>query len=253
MKRISHVKKKFQKIIRGRSRLPAATSLSAQRLWKARRREEVAAARLEAQDAERRRIAHELHDEIGQQLTALRLLLGASGAASGQEGEERFHQARAIAADLLCRVRRFSFDLRPADLDRLGLMSALLSFFERFQAQTGILIHFEHRGIDGRFHPILETGAYRIVQESLTNCARHAGVTAVEVCLAAERDWLQVKIQDRGAGFDPLTASCFSGLAGIEERVSILGGRIAVESSPGCGTAVIAQLPVNQVQKRKHA
>jgi PAS domain S-box-containing protein len=131
---------------------------------------------LEVQESERRHLASELHDEIGQQLTGLRLLLKLNRVESIEVIRSRFEQAQSIVDDLLSAVRRLSFDLRPADLDQFGLLPALLGLFERYTAQTGILVDFKHRDIDRRFVPTVETSAYRVVQEALTNAARHAGV-----------------------------------------------------------------------------
>jgi signal transduction histidine kinase len=200
------------------------------------------------QEIERRRLARELHDEIGQLLTGLRLLLKLNGD-SPDVLKTRFELARSIVDDLLARVRRLSFDLRPADLDQLGLLTALLSLFERYAAQTGVLVDFRHQGVDGRFASEVETVAYRIVQESLTNAARHAGVAGITVRIWTDAHELNLHIEDRGYGFDPavvLKAPRSSGLIGMRERIMLLGGRMAIESSPGAGTTITAELPINQ-------
>jgi signal transduction histidine kinase len=132
-------------------------------------------------ETERKRLALELHDEIGQLLTGLRLRLNPNDASPAGALKSRLEQARTIVDDLLARVRRLSFDLRPADLDQFGLLPALLSLFERYTAQTGVLVNFKHQGVERRFEPEVETGAYRIVQEALTNAARHAGVGSITV------------------------------------------------------------------------
>jgi PAS domain S-box-containing protein len=205
---------------------------------------------LEVQENERRHLARELHDEIGQLLTGLRLLLRLNGDSPTDALKARFEQARTIVDDLLGRVRRLSFDLRPADLDQLGLLPALLALLERYTAQTGVLVNFKHQGVERRFAPEVETGAYRIVQEALTNAARHAGVAGVTVRVWTDADRLNLQIEDQGRGFDPevaLKAPRSSGLFGMQERITLLGGRMSIESSPGAGTTITAELPLEKI------
>jgi PAS domain S-box-containing protein len=205
---------------------------------------------MEVQETERKHLARELHDEIGQLLTSLRLLLRLNGDLPADALNTRFEQARVIVDDLLGRVRGLSFDLRPADLDQLGLLPALLGLFERYTAQTGVLVNFKHQGVDRRFAPQVETGAYRIVQEALTNAARHAGVADLRVRVWTDADKLHLQIEDRGYGFDPeaaLRAPRSSGLIGMQERSMLLGGRLAIESSPGSGTTITAELPLDKI------
>jgi signal transduction histidine kinase len=204
------------------------------------------AARLQTvQETERKHLAREVHDEIGQLLTGLRLLLRLNGD-SHDALKIRFERARAIVDDLLARVRRFSFDLRPAVLDQFGLLPALLALFERYTADTEVRVNFRHQGVERRFSSEIETGAYRIVQEALTNAARHASVSSVAVLVWTDTNNLNLQIEDRGGGFDPeviLKAPRSSGLIGLQERAMLLGGRITIESSPGAGTVIIAELP----------
>jgi PAS domain S-box-containing protein len=126
---------------------------------------------MEVQETERRSLARELHDEIGQLLTGLRLLLRLNGDSPADALKTRLEQARTIVDDLLAKVRGLSFDLRPADLDQLGLLPALLALFERYTAQTKVLVNFKHQGVERRFSSQLETGAYRIVQGVNQCCA----------------------------------------------------------------------------------
>lgn len=204
---------------------------------------------MELQETERRHLARELHDEIGQLLTGLHLLLGPNGESPDGTLKTRFEQARTIVDDLVAKVRTMSFDLRPVDLDMLGLLPALLTLFERYTAQTRVVLNFRHHGLQGRFASEVETGAYRVVQEALTNVARHAGVSATTVSVWTEVDKLNLQIEDRGCGFDPevvLKTPRSSGLIGMRERVMLLGGRMIIESSPGSGTTVIAELPLDE-------
>jgi signal transduction histidine kinase len=158
---------------------------------------------LGVQETERRHLARELHDEIGQLLTALRLLLRLSGDSPPEASGNRFAQARSIVDDLIGRVRGLSFDLRPVDLDQLGLLAALLAFVERYTTQTGVLVNFKRQGLDRRFPAQVEISAYRVAQEALTNVARHAGVSGVDVHVWADAATLNLQIVFRGSGFDP--------------------------------------------------
>jgi signal transduction histidine kinase len=217
---------------------------------------------VEVQESERRHIARELHDEIGQTLTGLKLLLEmavrppaaptgprgrGNGAADAARLAETLGEARSLVADLMGRVRALSLELRPTMLDDLGLLPTVLWHIERYTGQTGIGVGFQHSGIDRRFPAEVETAAYRIVQEALTNVARYAGVTDVAVRCWLDQEHLCVQVEDKGAGFDPetaLAAGATSGLAGMRERASLLGGTLSIESAPGAGTRVRADLPL---------
>jgi signal transduction histidine kinase len=206
---------------------------------------------MEVQETERRRLARELHDEVGQLVTGLLSLLRPNRDAPADALNARFEQARATVNDLLGRVRGLSFDLRPADLDDLGLLAALLALFERYTAQTGVVVSFKHQGMERRFAPELETGAYRIVQEALTNAARHACVTSVNVRVWADTEKLNLQIEDRGCGFDPdavMKTPRSSGLIGMQERSRLLRGRLSIESAPGAGTTISAELPLGNTR-----
>jgi signal transduction histidine kinase len=144
-------------------------------------------------------------------------------------------------------VHELALDLRPAMLDDLGLIPALLWRCERYTAQTQVKVNFAHTGMATRFPPEVETAAYRIVQEALTNVTLHAGVNEATVRLWTDQNQLVVEIQDQGNGFDPdaaLAAGATSGLAGMRERALLLGGQFTLESAPGNGTRVTAKLPL---------
>lgn len=208
---------------------------------------------VEIQEAERRHIARELHDEIGQSLTGLKLLLDMNARVSPEQARENQGDAQAVVNDLLSQVRDLSLELRPAMLDDLGLLSALVWYFERYRTRTNVQVTFKHVGMEGcRFPTEVETAAYRIVQEALTNVARHASVNEVTVRLWAGEEMLGMQIEDRGVGFDPeaaLAAHISSGLAGMRERVGLLGGRMAIESAPGAGTCVAAEFPLGGMNR----
>ncbi len=205
---------------------------------------------VEVQEAERRHIARELHDEIGQILTGLKLLIEAG---TFTHDVTRVHatlkEAQALVNELMNRVRNLSLGLRPTSLDDLGLVPALRWHFERYIAQTGVQVVFKHIGIEGRrFAPQVETTVYRVVQEALTNVARHANVDHVTVRLWADEETIEVQIEDLGSGFDPdavLSGGTSGGLSGMYERVALLGGRLTVESRPGAGTRVTAEIPLS--------
>ncbi len=203
---------------------------------------------LEVQEEERRHLALELHDEVGQLLTGLRLLLTPNGIAQSGAGACKLEQAQAIVDQLLVKVRGLSFDLRPAVLDELGLIPALLELFENYTKQTGVQVRFRHKNVERRFALEVETTAYRTVQEALTNVARHAGAGGgVTVRVWAALDRLSVQIEDHGRGFDTevvLTMSRSSGLAGMRERVMLLNGQLTIDSKPGAGTQITAELPL---------
>jgi signal transduction histidine kinase len=201
---------------------------------------------LDVQETERRAIARELHDHIGQLLTGLKLTLEMSASLTVAEAKESLQHAQRLVHDLLARMRNLSLDLRPAMLDDLGVLPALLWHVERFTAQTGVQVDFKHAGLDGRrFGAAVETAAFRIVQEALTNVARHARVPSVTVRIWADHATLSIRVEDQGAGFEPQRIPATShGLTGMRERASALGGQLTVDSAPGVGTCILAALPL---------
>ena len=141
-------------------------------------------------------------------------------------------------------------------LDDMGLLPALLFHFERFQERFGVHVRFEHRGLEGRLHPCLETAVFRIVQETLTNVARHARVEEAMVTIMADEDGLTVHVKDEGVGFAPdkiIASEKAVGLSGIHERTILLGGHCDVVSAPGTGTQVRVRFLFSEVAKREAA
>jgi PAS domain S-box-containing protein len=198
---------------------------------------------LSVQETERRHLARELHDEIGQYLTGIGLLLSQLERQPPRDFQRRVDELTRLVTDLIDRVRDLSLDLRPAMLDDFGLLPALRWLFERFFRQTKITVEFDQVGLERRFAPDVETAAYRIVQEALTNVARYANVTTVAVHAAVTDRCLRVVIADHGRGFDAeaeLRAASTSGLSGMRERTALLGGRLTIESHPGAGTSIQA-------------
>jgi signal transduction histidine kinase len=204
---------------------------------------------VEVQEAERRFLAHELHDEIGQVLTGLKLTLEMSGRTPADPPDATLTEAIGMVDDLMQRVRQLSLDLRPQMLDDLGLVPALDWLFKRHFKQAGLHVHFEHTPLAKRLSTQLETAVFRIVQEALTNVVRHARVREVAVRLWRDNRnrTLGVQVHDTGVGFDVqrvLGARTSSGLAGMRERATLLGGQFTFESRPGAGTRLTVELPL---------
>jgi PAS domain S-box-containing protein len=198
---------------------------------------------LTIQEEERRHLARELHDEIGQALTGLQLQLKGI---RGTQNEVSAAEAESIVRDLTSRVSRLSMDLRPTALDTLGLLPALLWHVERYQTRTGIMVDLRHEGLQTRFPAAMEIAAFRIIQEALTNVARHAAADAVSVQLFADAEAMTIAIRDAGRGFDPKVTASTGGLSGIRERVELLSGSMEIESTPGDGTTLTVEMPLGQ-------
>lgn len=195
---------------------------------------------LVVQEEERRFLATELHDEIGQVLTGLGLQLGTESTIDAA----RLAEARRTVATLTEQVRNLSMELRPAALDAYGLVPALHWHLERYQRQTGITVDLLQEGLDQRFAAPVEIAAYRIVQEALTNVARHAETDRVVVQLFADDVALTVSVRDHGRGFDSSSNARGSGLGGMRERAELLGGTFEIDAAPGEGVTVTAELPL---------
>ncbi len=198
---------------------------------------------LDVQESERRRIARELHDDVGQLVTGLKLRMDAD---AGHAAPRRGTETREIVDDVLARVRDLSMSLMPPMLDDLGLLPALLWLADRFTGQTRVRVSFRHAGLDRRLPRDVELGAFRVVQEAITNAARHAAVAEVRVGVWATHGGVAVEIEDDGCGFaaERAFSGASVGLPGMRERVRLLGGRFAIESAPGAGTRVTAFIPV---------
>jgi signal transduction histidine kinase len=202
---------------------------------------------VEVQEAERRFIASELHDEIGQALTGLKLSLEMTQSQTRPRHEAGLSETLTMLDELTQRVRQLSLDLRPPVLDDLGLLPALDWLIQRFCKQTSIRVDLRHTTFEKRLPASLEAAAFRIVQEALTNVARHASVKEATVRLWSDKEFLGVQIEDKGAGFDfeKVRASRVScGLSGMRERAVLLGGRFTLDSASGSGTRVTVELPL---------
>jgi signal transduction histidine kinase len=198
---------------------------------------------VEVQEEEKRNIARELHDEIGQSLTALKIMVGQ---ALHRPQGDTLSEAYSLVSDLLKQVREMSLDLRPSMLDDLGLLPALLWQFERFANQTGIKINFSHEGLQHPLPDEFNTTAFRIIQEALTNVVRYAGVSEADVKVINTNGILSILVEDKGKGFrvSELDAKKSAGLSGMRERVLLLDGKLDLDSSPGQGTRISVDLPL---------
>jgi PAS domain S-box-containing protein len=202
---------------------------------------------LSVREEERTRIAREIHDELGQSLTAVKMDLAWLAGRLPRRSPVLLAKIRStleLADNLIQSVRRISTALRPGILD-LGLAAAVEWQTKEFQARTGIRCHL-HLTAEEVVAPTTSTALFRILQETLTNVARHAAATRAEVILQQERDHLVLAIRDNGRGFDqsdPTLAGAL-GLVGMRERAAMLGGWLSVSSAPGKGTSVIARVPL---------
>lgn len=227
-------------------------------LWEQLKQKERIRARLlnkvvSAQEEERRRISRELHDETSQALTSLLVQLKIlERAESEAEIKSQVEEMRLLAVRTLQEVRRLAADLRPAALDDLGLIAALEGYIYDFARKTGVEADFQADDMAPiRLPRDVETVLYRVVQESLTNIARHAQARHVTIGIHQEDATLYVEIVDDGHGFD--VADILSaeqrglGLLGMQERIELLGGQFNLESTPGRGTRIEIQLTVSEL------
>lgn len=206
---------------------------------------------VEAQEQERRAISRELHDEVGQSLSALLVDVGNAAAVTPRESKElaeRHASIRALAEQSLRVIRNMALLLRPSMLDDLGLAPALEWQAREMSRRAGIEVKVDADECPDDLPEAVRTCVYRVVQEALNNCLRHASATRAEILLRLDGARLLVLVRDNGHGFDPRTRRG-AGLIGMEERVRILNGTLRVESSPGHGSIVQAELPLTPVQE----
>jgi PAS domain S-box-containing protein len=228
-----HNARLFQQVQEGRERL----ELLSRRL-------------LEGQEADRRYIARELHDEIGQALTAIKIgLQSAQRNPAAASGAGNLADCISIVDQALRQVRTLSLDLRPSMLDDLGLESALRWYIDRQTQRAGLDCRFSAHGCTQRASPDLEIACYRIAQEAITNVIRHAGARQIQLDLRCEAGQLELRVYDDGTGFDVAPARANAarghslGLLSMEERASLAGGQLTIVSGPDSGTEIKVVFP----------
>jgi signal transduction histidine kinase len=201
---------------------------------------------IEAQELERRRLARELHDETGQALTSILLGLKAIRAAPDDAAAARAEsELRELVVRALQDVRSLAVELRPSALDDFGLVPALERLVATLEERTGIAVALEAALPGERLPPELETILYRLVQEALTNVVKHAGATSVSVVLARRDGGVSAVVEDDGRGFAETEVRPDAlGLVGMRERLALAGGTLAIESTPGKGTSLVAYVPL---------
>lgn len=214
-----------------------------------------------AQESERQRLAHELHDTLGQFLSTLNLRLSMLHSAEGilPTVSDELGRLGALANQIDHEVDRLTMELRPPVLGHLGLADALRSYTEEWSATSGIPVEMLITGLDDhRLAPATETMAYRIVQEALSNVLKHAQATAVSVIVERTPNMLRVIVEDNGVGFERSqrtpdgTGGRQVGLIGMLERATLAGGEMTIESAPGAGTTIYLQIPLNEGHTEGH-
>jgi two-component system, NarL family, sensor histidine kinase UhpB len=209
-----------------------------------RERRESALRALAAQERERRRLARELHDELGQNLTGLVLQLEGLGRAAPRELQATVDQVQETARQSAEEVRDIARGLRPQALDEFGLRSALITLATGFAERSGLQVRHELAPVLPELAPEQDLAVYRIAQEGLTNVARHAEATGVLISLVAEDGQVVLRVRDDGRGIDERAAHNAGGLGGMRERAMLIGGRLVVTRVRPSGTEVLFELPV---------
>jgi two-component system sensor histidine kinase UhpB len=206
---------------------------------------------LVAQEDERKRIARELHDETAQGLATLLIRLKIlERARTASEMRVQIHELRELTAETLEAVRKLAVELRPATLDDLGLVAALEGYTDSYSSRIPVRVAFSAVGFDdrdGRLPPQVELVLYRVVQEALTNAAKHAAADEVRVELVRRTEEVIAAVEDDGQGFDVEDMMRLRdrglGLFGMQERLALVGGILVIDSAPGRGTRIHARVP----------
>lgn len=208
---------------------------------------------LTAHEAERMRIARELHDDTAQAITSILVRLRLLELSSiDPEVLKNVEELRGLTAEALDSVRRMAMDLRPAALDDLGLTPALEAFAHRFSANWDIPVTVNVAGVRRRLPRDVELVLYRVLQEALTNVAKHSGAHEVRVTLSRRRNEVTMTVCDDGQGFgEQAGANTGLGLFGMRERLALVGGQLQVDTEQGAGTTVIASVPLSAHKRQK--
>jgi two-component system, NarL family, sensor histidine kinase UhpB len=209
-------------------------------------RREAARTALAAQEAERLRIAQELHDEIGQTLTAVTIQAERAADGDPELASQALRRVADAVRESLDEVRRIARELRPEALDDLGLVNALIALCSRLDAQDGPRVRRELQGKLPALSPDVELVVYRVAQEGLTNALRHADARSATVSLKADAETLTLRVVDDGQGMPAQLPDGTAGIAGMRERALLVGGRLSIQSRPDQGTEVRLTIPVDQ-------
>jgi PAS domain S-box-containing protein len=208
----------------------------------------------EVQEEERRHLARELHDEVGQALTAAKINLQAAMKESDGAKSKRIDETAAILEKLLGQVRQISLDLRPSTLDDLGLVPALRSLLDQQGRRASVAVRFSVKDVPENLNPEIQTTCFRIAQEAITNAVRHANATRIDVDLGRENGNLRLQVRDNGRGFDVDSTQAQAaglGLIGIKERAALVDAQAKVVSSPNNGTTIEVSLPLTLPPERE--
>lgn len=205
---------------------------------------------MNAAEQERGRWSRELHDDTLQNLGGIRLLLSAARRDIAGEGAgELLEDVNERVDETIASLRRLIADLRPAELDEIGLGAALLSLTERFEAENGVPVSlrveldFERGASETRLSPALEDSVYRMAQEAMTNVAKHASASGVDVEVVESAGWVRLTVSDDGVGFDPTVHTGGLGVIGMRERAALVGGSLEITSASGSGATLAFGLP----------
>ncbi|MBW8865551.1 MAG: sensor histidine kinase, partial [Verrucomicrobia bacterium] len=207
---------------------------------------------LHTQEEERKHISRELHDEVGQSLTAISVTLGALKNNRNPDDHNRtIAEAQKLLQETMETVHRFARDLRPTMLDELGLLPALRSYLKGFGSRTGLRIHFHGNPIAEKLADAQKTVVYRVAQESLNNVSKHAHASRVDMTIRKFNDGICMEIMDDGQSFKPDALNNGRhtgrlGLLGMQERVRLVNGQFKIKPHPGKGTMVRVVIPFNQ-------
>jgi PAS domain S-box-containing protein len=211
---------------------------------------------VDVQEDERRSLARELHDQIGQMMTGLQFSLSALLPQASSEQKIKIAEIQKLVSNLIAQTREISINLRPSMLDDTGLILTLLWHFNRYTSQTDIQVNFRHYNlIDKRFRTEIETNIFRIIQEALTNVARYAQTDSVDVLLKLEEQMITLEISDQGQGFDldSVDTSSHMGLNSMRDRAYSVGGLMDIQTAPGRGTHIHVVIPLSgKVERRQH-
>lgn len=214
---------------------------------------------VDVQEDERRNLARELHDQIGQMMTGLQFSLSSLLPKASIEQREKIEEIQKLVSNLIAQTREISLNLRPSMLDDTGLILTLIWHFDRYTAQTDIKVNFQHYNLlNKNFDAEIETTVFRIIQEALTNAARYAKTESVAIDLRYEEQMVKIEIEDHGQGFDldKVDYTSHMGLSSMRERAYAVGGLLDIHTAPGRGTHIHVIIPllgnIERRQRERH-